>query len=276
MPIAVPIVAGTAIRGIAANVMMRGVMERHPNAFLVTLQSFGLTVPLHRAQEQIARDVQRGLADQGRDPDSPLVLVGHSQGALAVLRYTLEHQDQVKHVFSVGCPWHGSVSAGFYSSRITRLTGRNLAPALADMAPNSTFLTELHESLPEIAEKVTNIYSTHEIFIRPYISAHIDIPRVTNALIATNEEYAKHLRTFPNQPVDELIEVTTRVTHASEMNTPEVRSLVWAKVDQLSAQIRKENQARLAELPAPSVPPAPRAKPAMESAPRLTVKPSPS
>ena len=39
MPIAVPIVAGTAIKGVASNLMMRGVMERHPNAFLITLQS---------------------------------------------------------------------------------------------------------------------------------------------------------------------------------------------------------------------------------------------
>ncbi|NQU37794.1 MAG: hypothetical protein HQ526_09415, partial [Actinobacteria bacterium] len=172
MPIAVPIVAGTAIKGVAASVMMRGVMERHPNAFLVTLSSFGLTVPLHRSQSQIAHDVRQGLAEQGRDPDCPLVMVGHSQGALAALRYALEHQDQVLHVFSVGCPWQGSVSAGFWSNRIKRISGRHLAPALRDMAPDSDYLTELHEDLPAIADRVTNIYSTHELFIRPYVAAH--------------------------------------------------------------------------------------------------------
>jgi hypothetical protein len=104
------------------------------------------------------------------------------------------------------------------------------------MAPNSEFLTQLHADIPTIADRVTNIYSTHEIFIRPYVSAHIDVPGVSNVLIATKDEYAKHLRTFPDLPVDELI--LGRVTHAGEMNTPEVRSLVWRKVDDLTAGIR--------------------------------------
>ncbi|MFT6563573.1 MAG: pimeloyl-ACP methyl ester carboxylesterase [Actinomycetes bacterium] len=238
MPIAVPIVAGTAIKGVTASVMMRGVMERHPNTFIVTLSSFGLTVPLHRSQSQIARDVQRGLAEQGRDPDSPLVMVGHSQGALGALRYALDHQDQVLHVFSVGCPWQGSVSAGFWSNRLNRRNGRDLAPALRDMTPNSDFLTELHADLPAIANRVTNIYSTHELFIRPYVAAHIDIEGVTNVLISNEAEYGRHLRTFQDLAIDELIEVNGRVTHVGEMNTPEVRSLVWRKVEELSADIR--------------------------------------
>lgn len=236
LPVAVPILAGTAIKGLAANMMMRGVMERHPNAFLVTLQSWGVTLPLTQSQSHIAADIARGLAEQGRDPDCPLVLVGHSQGALAALRYAINNQDQVKYVFSIGCPWHGSVSAGFVSGRVRKLTGRNFAKGLRDMAPKSDFLQELHNDVPQIANRVTNIYSTHEIFIRPYISAHIDVPGVTNILIATDKEYAKHLRTFPDLPVDDL--VRGRVTHAGEMNTPEVRSVVWRKVDDISADIR--------------------------------------
>ena len=250
LPIAVPIIAGTAIKGLAANVMMRGVMERHPNAFLVTLQSFGVTVPLTKSQTHIADDISKGLAAQGRLPDCPIVLVGHSQGALAALRYAIDNPEQVKHVFSIGCPWHGSVSAGFLSNRVAKLTGRNFVPALRDMAPNSPFLADLHADIPQIADRVTNIYSTHEIFIRPYVSAHIDVPGVSNVLIATNDEYAKHLRTFPDLPVDEL--VLGRVTHAGEMNTPEVRSLVWRKVDDLTAQIRLN---RLNGKPAKARPP---------------------
>lgn len=236
LPIAVPILAGTAIKGLAANVMMRGVMERHPNAFLVTLQNFGVTLPLTRSQTHIAADIRAGLAEQGRDPDCPLVLVGHSQGALAALRYAIDNQRQVRHVFSIGCPWHGSVSAGFLSKSVRRVTGKNFTAGLRDMAPNSEFLTKLHEDIPAIADRVTNIYSTHEIFIRPYVSAHIDVPGVSNVLIATEPEYAKHLRTFRDLDIDDLIR--GRVTHAGEMNTPEVRSLVWRKVDDLSAAIR--------------------------------------
>ena len=236
MPVAVPIVAGTAVRGVAASVMMRRVLERHPNAFLITLASFGVTLPLHLSQEHIARDIRRGLAEQDRAPDSPVVMVGHSQGALASLRYAIDHPEQVLHVVSVGCPWHGSRSAG----RVSRLfgwTGLDLAPALKDMAEGSPFLTDLHRDLPTIADRVTNVYSTHEIFIVPYVSAHIDVPGVSNVLIASEEEYGDHLRSYPDLTIDELI--LGRVTHLGEMSAPEVRSLIWAKVDEITEQVRR-------------------------------------
>lgn len=239
MPIAVPIVAGTAMKGMLANVMMRKVMERHPNAFLITLQSYGISLTLRSSQEHISGDIEKGLAAQGRAPDAPIVLVGHSQGALAALRYAIDNPTQVLYVFSVGCPWHGSVTAAKAAARIRRVTGIDLTPGLRDMAPNSTFLTRLHADLPTIATRVTNIYSTHEIFIRPYVSAHMDVPGVTNVLIASEPEYAKHLRTFPELSIDELI--GGRVTHAGEMNNPAVRSLVWEKVDELTAYFRTEH-----------------------------------
>jgi len=235
-PIAVPIVAGTAIKGLAANLMMRGVMERHPNAFLITLQSYGITLPLHKSQEHIAADIQEGLAAQGKPPDAPLVLVGHSQGGLAVLRYAIDNPDQVKHVFSVGTPWHGSTTAAKLAERVRRISGINLAQALGDMAPDSEFLSGLHRDVRCIAHKITNIYSTHEIFIRPYVFAHIDVPGVTNVLIATESEYARHLRTFPDLLIDELVPM--RATHAGEMNKPAVRSLVWTRVEELTAEIK--------------------------------------
>lgn len=119
MPVAVPIVAGTAIRGVAATLMMRRVLERHPNAFLITLANFGVTLPMHKSQEHLTRDIRSGLEKQGRDPDSPVVLVGHSQGAIASLRYAVDHPHQVLHVVSVGAPWLGSASA----RRVSRLFG---------------------------------------------------------------------------------------------------------------------------------------------------------
>ena len=237
MPVAVPILAGTAIRGLAATVMMRQVLERHPNAFLITLAHFGVAMPLDKSQEHIHHDIQAGLAAQGREPGSPVVLVGHSQGGLAALRYAVDHQDQVRHVISVGAPWEGSVSA----ARISRLfswTGRNVTPALSDMAEGSPFLTNLHADVPSIADRVTNIYSTHELFIQPYINAHMDVPGVTNLLIATEDEYRRHLRAFPEYEVDDLI--MGRITHLGEMSSPEVRSRIWAKVEEISDQVRRE------------------------------------
>jgi pimeloyl-ACP methyl ester carboxylesterase len=236
VPVAVPIVAGTAIRGVAATVMMRSVLERHPNAFLITLAHFGVAMSLDRSQEHIHADIEAGLEAQGRDPGSPVVLVGHSQGGLASLRYAVDHQDQVKHVISVGAPWRGSVSA----QRISRLfswTGRNLTPALSDMAEGSPFLTALHADVPAIADHVTNIYSTHELFIQPYINAHMDVPGVENVLIATEEEYRRHLRAFPELEADD--HILGRVTHLGEMSSPEVRSRIWAKVDEVTERYKR-------------------------------------
>jgi pimeloyl-ACP methyl ester carboxylesterase len=229
-------VAGTAIKGLAATLMMRRVLERHPNAFLVTLASFGVTIPLHNSQHHLAEDIRKGLLEQDRRPDSPVVMVGHSQGALASLRYALDHPEQVLHVFSVGAPWHGSRSA----ARVARLagrSGRNITPALTDMAAGSSFLRDLHAELPRIADRVTNVYSTHEIVISPYVHAHIDVPGVSNILIAPEQEYLRHLQTFPEYVIDG--HVNARLTHLTEMSSPAVRSLIWTKVDQVTARVRR-------------------------------------
>ncbi len=237
MPVAVPIVAGTAIRGLAATVMMRQVLERHPNAFLITLANFGVTMSMERSQQHIHDDIQKGLAEQGRDPDAPVVLVGHSQGGLASLRYAVDHQDQVLHTITVGVPWRGSLSAANVS-RMLRLARLNLTPAFSDMAEGSGFLTALHSDVPRIADRVTNIYSTHELFIRPYIAAHIDVPGVRNLLIANEAEYRDHLRGFPELEVDDII--LGRVTHLGEMSSPDVRARIWATVEEISAQVRRD------------------------------------
>ena len=107
-------------------------------------------------------------------------------------------------MISVGAPWRGSVSAQRISSLFS-WTGRNLTPALSDMAEGSPFLTALHADVPSIADRVTNIYSTHELFIQPYINAHMDVPGVKNVLIATDDEYRRHLRAFPELEVDDQI-----------------------------------------------------------------------
>lgn len=231
MPVAVGIVAGTAIRGAAATVMMRPVLERHPDAFLITLANYGVTLTMAQSQEHIRRDIAKALNQRGRARDSPIVLVGHSQGGLAVLRYTLDHPRQVKHVFSIGAPWQGAVSAG----RVSRLF-RNRLPALHDMSPGSPFIRTLHADLPSIADRVSNIYSTHEIFIRPYVGAHIDDPEVSNTLIASEDEYRRHLELYPDLELDDII--LGRVNHLSEMHSPEVRAKIWAKVDEISAAMR--------------------------------------
>ena len=232
MRVAVPIVAGTAIRGIAATLMMRSVLQRHPEAFLITLANYGVTLPLHRSQDHLRHDINKGLLEQGHDSDTPLVLVGHSQGALAALRYAIDNPEQVAHVISVGCPWNGAVSA----SNVNRILGKRshtLLPALSDMAVGSRWLQLLHRDLPGIASRVTNIYSTHEIFIRPYVDAHIDVAGVTNILVANEDEHRRHLQTHPELQVDDII--LGNVNHMSEMNSPLVRAKIWERVEQVKS-----------------------------------------
>lgn len=232
-PIAVPIVAGTAIRGVTASLMMNGVLQRHTNAFLITLERWGVSIRLDESQQYLSRAIRNGLLKQNRDPDAPVVLVGHSQGGLAVLRYAVDHPQKVLHVVSVGTPWNGARLAGAANSVVHLLTRRNI-PALVDMAPESGFLRALHDDIPVIADRVTNIYSTREILIEPYTSAHIPEPGVRNVLIATQKEYEKHLQVFgDSHPIDELIE--GRVTHLGEMSSPDVRGLIWRTVNEVAA-----------------------------------------
>ncbi len=234
-PVAVPIIAGTAIRGLAASLTMNSVLDRHPNAFLVTLEQWGISVRLDDSQRYLHKAIREGMFKQNRPADEPIVLVGHSQGGLAALRYAIDHPTQVLHVIAVGSPWNGARLAGTINSLVRTIVRRDL-PALVDMTPSSPFLQALHDDLPVIADRVTNIYSTREILIEPYISAHIPTPGVTNVLIATKDEYEKHLRVYGHtHPIDELIE--GRVTHLGEMGSPDVRGVIWRTVGHAAKNI---------------------------------------
>ena len=234
-PVAVPIVAGTAIRGMAATVMMNGVLRRHPNAFLVTLERWGVSVRLDESQTYLRREIRTGLLRQNRDPAAPIVLVGHSQGGLAALRYAVDHPAQVRHVVTVGAPWNGARLAGTVDTLVHTVVRRHV-PALVDMTPESAFLQGLHEDVPTIGDRVTNIYSTREILIEPYINAHIPLPGVRNVLIATVDEYERHLAAYgPTHPVVEHIDA--RVTHLGEMSSPDVRSVIWRTVSEVAATL---------------------------------------
>lgn len=221
------------MRGAAATILMRGVLARHPNAFLVTLERWGVTIPLHESQQYIADSLEQGMWRIGRDPAEPLVLVGHSQGGLAVLRYALDHPQQATHVVTVGTPWRGSLSAARVNAAVRRVVGRDV-PALADMAPASAFLARLRDEAAPIGPRVTNVYSTREYVIHPYVAAHVPLPGTHNVLIATATEYEQHLRVYGHShPVDEHID--GRVTHLGEMSHPQVRAVIWRTVERASA-----------------------------------------
>jgi pimeloyl-ACP methyl ester carboxylesterase len=222
---AVAIVAGTAVRGAAAAIVMRGVLQRHPSAFLVTLERGGVTVPLHESQHYLADELEQGLWRLGRDPSEPLVLVGHSQGGLAVMRYALDHPQHTRRVVTVGTPWLGSTSAARVNRWVRRVTARDV-PALADMAPESAFLARLRDQAAPLGPRLTNVYSTRELVIRPYVAAHVPLPGAHNVLISTAREYNHHLRVYGmTHPVDEHID--GRVTHLGEMSHPQVRAVIW-------------------------------------------------
>ena len=237
LPIAVPIVAGTAIKGLAANVMMRGVMERHPQR----LPRDSAKLRRHAAVDSIPATHCRRHPQGPRRPGATTGLparpgrpfTGRPRGIALRHRQSETGQARLLHRLPLARVSQRGI--------LVEPRGEGDGPQLRSGTTRHgsqflEFLTRLHADIPSIADRVTNIYSTHEIFIRPYVSAHIDVPGVSNVLIATKDEYAKHLRTFPDLPVDEL--VLGRVTHAGEMNTPEVRSLVWRKVDDLTAEIR--------------------------------------
>jgi hypothetical protein len=132
-------------------------------------------------------------------------------------------------VVTVGTPWRGSTSAARVNRWMQRITTRDV-PALADMAPQSRFLACLHDQAVSLGPRLTNVYSTREIVIRPYVAAHVPLPGTHNVLIATAQEYAHHLRVYGmSHPVDEHIE--GRVTHLGEMSHPQVRAVIWRTVE---------------------------------------------
>jgi hypothetical protein len=67
--------------------------------------------------------------------------------------------------------------------------------------------------------------------------AHIDVPGVENHLIATEAEYRRHLASWPEYHVDGHIE--GRITHLGEMSSPEVRAIIWAKVQEVSEALQR-------------------------------------
>ena len=219
----VAFIAGTAVRGAAASVLMRNVLARHPLAFLVTLASWGLTVPMSRSQTHILRDIDANLDRLGWPRDTPIGVVGHSQGGLAAARFAASYPDRTRALVCVGAPFAGARSA----SRVVRLLGPAAPAAIADMTPSSGFLDALREDMGPVLGRTTNIFASHEMFFSPYTAAYL--PGAYNILASSHDDYRKHLRRFPQFVLDEHIPVG--VNHLSEMTSPHVRATIYSRLE---------------------------------------------
>ena len=230
-PVAVPIVAGTAVTGAVASLLLYRVLRRHPHAFIVSLSGLGLTRSIDSYQSDLDTEIRGGLERIGLSTDSRLVVVGHSQGGLAAARYAMTHPRQVRHAVTVGTPWSGLPAASKFSA--ANFLGISMSsPALADMEPGSDFLRSLHADLAQSDVPFTNVYSASDLVIQPYQAGHLPRPSARNVLLATEDQYRRHLLSFPSLAPDEV--VFRRSTHFDQMNCAEVRSIVWEAADRVA------------------------------------------
>lgn len=71
------------------------------------------------------------------------------------------------------------------------------------------------------------------------MGAHIDVPGVSNTLIASEEELHRHLQLYPHLELEDII--VGRVNHLSEMHSPEVRrARIWSKVGEVTRTLREQ------------------------------------
>jgi pimeloyl-ACP methyl ester carboxylesterase len=128
------------------------------HAVVRTIPGWGLR-SLDESQGEIAAWI-----DLRTDPDQPLILVGHSEGALHAALYGLDRPNVLR-VISVSGPHHGTIAAAFLA---------RVFPAMRDMSPRSDFMQRYEARLPEIAPRMDCFGFDHDPLIVPSNSAYVE------------------------------------------------------------------------------------------------------
>lgn len=145
---------------------------------VVSIPGRGL-LDINESQAEIAAQIDRYVP-----AGAPLILSGHSQGALHAVKYALDHPNVVR-VVSWSGPHHGTHTARLFP----------LFSATRQMSPGSSFMREYEAHLPEIAPRLHSFYLRHDLLIVPFDSSHVD--GAHNYLAASPEEYlviGEHMR----------------------------------------------------------------------------------
>jgi pimeloyl-ACP methyl ester carboxylesterase len=198
---------------------MQHALERHPDTHLVTLRRIG-AVSLASSVEHFAAQV-----DSLVGPDEPIMVTGESQGALVVMRYALDHPDRVKHVITIGSPFHGAW--------ISRLLW--VFPSAREIVEGTPFLLDLLTRLPQLGGNVTNIFSPSER-VMSLKSCYLDPRHAANIIIGSEHQLHDFFNTDHGLEFNQIITCARSVNHLNAMLSPELRSLIWRTVDRVSLE----------------------------------------
>ncbi len=198
---------------------MEHLRERHPDTHLVTLRHIG-AVPIESSVEFFGEQVAKVVK-----PDEPYMVSGDSQGALVAMMHALDHQDLVKHVIAVGGPFHGA-----WLSRVFWFF-----PSAREMFKGSRFLADLVSRIPELDGNVTNILTPSEL-VMDAMSCYLDPEMASNVLVGNDDQIKRFFEDRRHRALafDRIETAAKPVHHLNAMMSPQLRSVIWRTVDQVS------------------------------------------
>ncbi len=124
------VIAGTGVPGPVAKRFYSSMAGKLPNATILSLPGFGFG-GLDHCYEHVEAEFLKLLV--GKDP---VIVVGHSQGALLAARLAYAHPGRVSSAFCLSGPFNGARSAEL----------NKFVPAASDMSQGSPFLVALRQA----------------------------------------------------------------------------------------------------------------------------------
>lgn len=120
---------------------------------------------LHRTYSIIRPAIKRWILQQ----DGPVVLTGHSQGAIHALSFALEHPHLVSDVVGIAGPFDGANSPFLAPNLEPHI--RRILPVGVDFRTGSSYLEELRDRAKESEVPTTLIAGSSDALVTPQ-SAH--------------------------------------------------------------------------------------------------------
>jgi hypothetical protein len=161
-PVAI-FIGGTFATSLFGKLFYHRVAKLFGRAHVITIPGCGL-LAIDQAAELVTAEIAKWVP-----AGTPIVLGGHSQGALIAAHYALDHPEVVR-VVALNAPFDGTCRA---------YLGYPLMASMRDMAPGSAYLTRLNARLPEIAGRLATVAFADDMLV-PWQSSYV--PGATNYL----------------------------------------------------------------------------------------------
>lgn len=168
-PVAI-FIGGTFATSLFGKLYYHRVAQLFGHAHVITIPGSGL-LAIDEATVLVAAEIAK-LVPAG----TPIVLGGHSQGALIAAQYALDHPE-VTRVVALNAPFDGTCRA---------YLGYALMASMRDMVPGSAYLMRLNARLSEIADRLATVAFADDLLV-PWQSSYV--PGATNYLCSNEDTY---------------------------------------------------------------------------------------